>query len=416
MSRPAAVVAAVAAAVGLAACAGRAGRGPAAGAAAGADVDADARLLLHRDGAVVEERFAIEVGAGASTVHLPRPRGVDAVIVLGDRDAQVRGWTAIDPEALPGAAGAAPGLAVDVVAPRAGRARLTLAYVTPHLTWQAGYTLIDERGRGRLHGALALRNDTGRRWERAQVVVADRPLATATAALATAPARVLIVPGVHAIAPGAQRLDLALAAVALPLVPTLVYDPVGARLDSATLRPSTDPRLGVARWPRWVDESLLVDLGRVAAAPLPAGPVRVLAVDGDRGALRWRGQGQLLPAAADSQRHATVAIGRAAAVRGSRRRTDFALDLDAMRLVEEITVTLDNRGPRPVDVLVREHLYRGQCWTLAYHSTGSRVAKEGAQQLGLGVTVPAAGTATVMYRVVYEWDERVCRPGPERRE
>lgn len=109
-----------------------------------------------------------------------------------------------------------------------------------------------------------------------------------------------------------------------------------------------------------------------------------------------------------------MAVGRSLDVTGSRKRTDYAIDHDVSRLVEEVTVTLHNTGARAADVLVREHLYRGQCWTLAYHSTAERVAKEGAQQIGLGVTVPASGEATVMYRVVYEWDERTCRHSTSR--
>jgi hypothetical protein len=55
----------------------------------------------------------------------------------------------------------------------------------------------------------------------------------------------------------------------------------------------------------------------------------------------------------------------------------------------------------PVDVVVREHLYRGQTWTLAYHSAPA--IKEGAQQIALAAAVPANGEAKVLYVVVYTW-------------
>ena len=52
----------------------------------------------------------------------------------------------------------------------------------------------------------------------------------------------------------------------------------------------------------------------------------------------------------------------------------------ATALVEEFVITIDNTRARPVDVLLREHLYRGQNWTLAYQSVRRRRRKEGPQQ------------------------------------
>lgn len=359
----------------------------------------DAHITLYRDGAVVEETVAIEVAAGTRYVEVPRPLGVppeELTIEAAGGGVRVGPW-GVDGEGA---------MTVELTAARAGTARLTLRYLTERLTWQASYTLIDDRGRGRWHGALALRNETGRSFARARVAVLDRGMPAAAPTAAAFDQRATVVPGLHPVRLGAQRV--ALGGGTLGLRPTLVYDPVGTRFDSATLRPQMDRDYAVERWPAAVDESVLIELSRIGAGPLPAGPVRVFTV-GAGGALAWRGEGRLLPPADDAERYTTVAVGRSPDVTGARRRTDFAIDHDAMRLVEEVTVTLTNAGPTPADVLVREHLYRGQCWTLAFHSTGPRVAKEGLQQIGLGVTVPAGGAATVMYRVVYEWDPKGCR-------
>jgi hypothetical protein len=363
---------------------------------------AEATITLYRDGAFVEEDVVVDVVAGAASARLPRPAGVEVgALMIDSADVDVHGWTAVDkPDER--------AVVVDIAARASGKARFTMRFVTVRVTWQASYTLIDDHGRGRLHGALGLTNRTGRKWASARFYVIDRARPTAAPTAAAFEQRAVAVPGTYAVRPGGQRLDLALHGGALTLQPTLVYDPVGTRLDSATMRPQTDESYGVERWPRAVDESLLVDLSRVADGPLPAGPVRVFTV-GEGGALVWRGEGRLLPPAADASLYTTVAVGRSPFVTGKRRRTDFAIDHDQLRLVEEVTLTLHNSGERVADVLVREHLYRGLCWTLAYHSTGDRVAKEGAQQIGLGVDVPAGGDATVMYRVLYEWDERTCR-------
>ena len=393
---------AMALALAVTGCGGaqRGGGAPAAG-------DADARITLYRDGAFVEEDVIVEVTAGEGRVRLPRPIGVDVgKLMIDSDDVAVRGWAEVD-------ADLGRAIVADVVARGAGKARVTMRYLTDRVSWQASYTLLDDHGRGRLHGALGVDNRTGRRWERARFVVIDRARPSAPPTAAAFQQRSVAVPGTHAVRPGGQRLDLALAGGALRLEPTLVYDPVGTRLDSATMHPQTDARYGVERWPSAVDESLKIDLSRVAEGPLPAGPVRVFTV-GEGGALEWRGEGRLLPPAADAELYTTVAVGRSPLVTGTRRRTELAIDHDAMRLVEEVTITLRNTGEQPADVLVREHLYRGLCWTLAFHSTGERVAKEGAQQIGLGVVVPAGGEATVMYRVLYEWDERTCRDSTSR--
>jgi hypothetical protein len=367
-----------------------------------ARASADATITLYRDAAFVEEEIVVDVAEGEGRARLPRPAGVDvSALMIDSDDVLVHGWTAVeraDERAI----------VVDVVARASGKARFTMRYVTDRVTWQASYTLIDDHGHGRLHGALGLTNRTGRQWASARFYVIDRPRPSAPPTAAAFEQQAVAVPGTYAVRPGGQRLDLALHGGELALQPTLVYDPVGPRLDSATMRPQTDESYGVEKWPSAVDESLLVDLLRVADGPLPAGPVRVFTV-GEGGALVWRGEGRLLPPAADASLYTTVAVGRSPLVTGTRRRTDFAIDHDQLRLVEEVTLTLHNSGERVADVLVREHLYRGLCWTLAYHSTGERVAKEGAQQIGLGVNVPAGGDATVMYRVLYEWDERTCR-------
>ena len=419
------------------------------GRAGGDRPPAEARIVLYRDSALVEEELAVELTGGAQRLTVPVARGLDAgdVVITSDA-AVVRGWTLRAPRA-PGAAieartgdvvvagrlraddgaaliveaddgvhvvaapevvagGEPAALVVDVEADRPRRARLVVRYLTDRLTWQASYTLIARGDRGRLHGALAFDNRTGRRWDRARLAVIDRNRPAAAPSPGSFAERAVVVPGAFAVLPGPQRLDLSLRDRRLRLVPTLVYDPVGTTLDSATMRPQLDEAYGVARWPGLVDESVKIDLSQVASGSLPAGPIRVFTV-GAGGELVWRGEGRLLPPADDTELYTTVAVGRSPDVSGRRRRTDFFVDLERMRLIEEYTITLRNRGAHRADVLVREHLYRGQCWTLAYHSTGEAIAKEGAQQIGLGVTVAPGGEATVMYRVLYEWDERKCR-------
>ena len=64
--------------------------------------------------------------------------------------------------------------------------------------------------------------------------------------------------------------------------------------------------------------------------------------------------------------------------------------------------TGDNRRARPVGVLIREHMYRSQNWTLAYESAAV-ATKEGPQQIALRTEVPAKAATQILYTVVYTW-------------
>jgi len=94
-------------------------------------------------------------------------------------------------------------------------------------------------------------------------------------------------------------------------------------------------------------------------------------------------------------------VGTARDVTGHRERRDWARDDDLRRFSEEFLITIDNTRPHPVDIVLREHLYRGQNWTLAYQSVSA--VKEGPQQIALRTTVPARSQAKVLYVVVYTW-------------
>jgi len=65
-------------------------------------------------------------------------------------------------------------------------------------------------------------------------------------------------------------------------------------------------------------------------------------------------------------------------------------------------ISIDNTRPRPIEVVVREHLYRGQNWALAYRSAPI-AAKEGPQQISMRMIVPPKGQGKLLYVVVYTW-------------
>lgn len=417
-------------------CLGR--RGPATDGTA-----VDARLTLYRDGALIEERLTIAVDAAGHGAVPFAPRGLaaDSLEVSGDA-VPLRSWShahagpgdavvvhlgapapgrqlAVGPDgtrAIATAAGviitdaahvAAPAAALAIAVAPGPRAVVVRArYRTDALAWRASYTLIDDGDqRGRLIGALALDNGTGRQWSRATLALADAALG-ADAAPHSGPPRLLRLARPSAIGAGTQRVDLGLPARRLPLAPVLMFDPVGATLDKPGQRPIDEPGYGVGPWPSEVAVSVAPDLARLSDAPLPAGPLRMFRVD-SAGELAWLGEGALTPPADDARRTPAISVGRSADVTGRRERTMIDVDYDRERLVEEFRLTFDNRGDRAVALVAREHLYRGECWQLVYFSTPD-VVKAGAQQVNFGITVPARGRATIGYRVAYAWSKSQC--------
>lgn len=421
-------------------------------------------LTVYRDTAVIRQRVVLDVPATQATVTVRIAAGVaaDQVMLLdrggltisalhgridpnaettlgeaepaafdpSDEDVDDPLDTHEDPPPAPGEGNvvdklvdATPAakpteLRLDVVAPRPGRHAIVIGYTTKRIAWDVAYTMTTtpRRDRGVLRGAIAIRNSTGivLRAANARLVDAElgpwrgktaEQLATALvggtpSSTAAAKPREL---GPLEIGGGETRVEL------MPPSPrkmssVLVYDPIGTKLDNPGAAPLRDSRLGldIEKSTR-VSESFEVARDAAASAGLPAGPVRLLEGRAD-GSLVVLGESRLFEATARVANVDTIAVGTAEGVTGSRERRELTIDDENRRIVEEFVITIDNQRPHPASVLVREHLYRGQNWTLAYHSA-SAAAKEGAQQIALRAEVPARSQLKILYVVVYTWGQ-----------
>ena len=306
-----------------------------------------------------------------------------------------------------------------VAAPRPGRVALQLAYVTDRLTWQVAYTMTTGPARDAavLRGAVAIRNTMGIELRDAKVRLVDLShgvVRTRTAERLIAsftrrkvesqevpPARDL---GRLDVVRGETRAELVRASAPRRMRSVLVYDPIGAKIDHGLAAPNRDPALGV-RPPAGhrVDESFEIRRDPAATAGLPAAPVRLLERRAD-GSLALVGEARLFEETTRVANTDTISVGTAEDVTGRRDRRELTIDEDHKRVVEEFVVTIENRRPHPVEVVLREHLYRGQNWTLAYLSVpAGPEAKEGPQQVAPRITVAPRSRQRMMYTVVYWW-------------
>ncbi len=296
-------------------------------------------------------------------------------------------------------------------APRAGRFAIHLGYSTDRLRWGAAYTMTTTATRDHavLGGAIAVRNTTGIALPAMELRVVDAELAAWTedaalvdpsdpAATPNATPRAL---GRVVLGDGETRIELLPDAVPREMRSVLVYDPIGTALDRPGSAPVRERSFGAGPASSRVTESFEIVRDRRATAGLPAGPVRLLERRGD-GTLAVLGEARLFDASTRVARVDTIPVGTAEGVTGRRERREYTDDERGRRVVEEFVLTIESTRPRPVEVVLREHLYRGHQWALAYPLDG-RAVKEGPQQLSMRTIVPSGGRTKTLYVVVYTW-------------
>ncbi len=375
-------------------------------------------ITLYRDRAVIRQRVEIEVIGERSSMTIALPAGVhleDVVVVergqlttaeLSGRSGSPTPQDVNEPTAVQ----------LLVAAPHKGKHAVELAYVTDRVTWDAAYTMTTTAARDRvtLSGAIAIQNTTGIVLKaRAYVVDSDlgpwrgriaeqlgSSLVGATSS--TTPIATPRLLGSVELGAGETRVELLPNEPPRPMRSVLVFDPIGTKLDQGGSAPIRDATLGVEQTrPLRVAESFEIPRKTPSSEGLPGGPVRLLQRNTD-GGLSVLGEARMFDIATRVAEVDTVAIGTADGVTGRRERRELTIDDDDKRLVEEFVLTIKNTRTRPVEVVLREHLYRGQNWTLAYQ-TAREPTKEGPQQISLRTTVPANGETKVLYVVVYTW-------------
>jgi hypothetical protein len=127
--------------------------------------------------------------------------------------------------------------------------------------------------------------------------------------------------------------------------------------------------------------------------------VRVSQQDKADGSLEFIGEDKIDHTPKDEE--VRVKLGTAFDVVGERRQTDFKLNTAGKVMEEAFEIKVRNHKTQPVEVIVRESLYRWSQWSLVDQSAPSQ--KKSAQVIEFPVRIDADGEATVTYRVRYTW-------------
>ncbi len=355
----------------------------------------------------------------------------DGLVIRG-ADGQIhalREWSNIRFGELPGGLITRPTLEWDVVSGRGGAQKARVSYQTGGITWWADYNLVFTEGADANSGFVdvgawvSLLNQSGARYQdaRLKLIAGDvnrvqpglqEMMVTGSRvkqAMAAADAGFeekaffeyhLYTLGRPATLPNnsTKQIELFDSATRVPARKQLVYYGAdfggyfGAPMTERDFAPESNSKVDV-----WL--TFKNDKASGMGMPLPAGRVRVSQQDKADGSLEFIGEDAIDHTPRDED--VRVKLGTAFDVVGERRQTDFKVNTSAKVIEEAFEIKLRNHKDQPVEVIVRESMYRWSQWTLVEQSTPSR--KEDARIVEFPVRVAADGEATVTYRVRYSW-------------
>ena len=389
-------------------------------------VSTDKLLLKYIDKPITVEH---PQGNQSATLNGTLLSSVDGLVIKANDGSihALRSYTSVRFPELPGGLNTKPTLVWDILSPRAGEQRTRVTYQTGGITWWADYNLVWTDGSDANHGTV----DVGA-WvsilNRSGTTYADAKLKL----IAGDVNRVVPVPMQRA------RLDELRASAAAPNFAeqsffefhlyTLGRNTTVA--DNSTMQielfpkvrqvpaqkllvyygqqsgygfqptPALDRNYGPPTNTK-VDVYLKLD-NRVQAGlgvPLPAGRVRVSQLDKKDDALEFIGENVIDHTPKDET--VLVKLGSAFDVVGERRQVEFQVDSNARHIDETIEIKLRNHKAEPVDVVVREQLFR---WARNDVTEASqRYNRVDARTVEFPVTVEKDGEATVRYKVRYRW-------------
>ncbi|MEO8701447.1 MAG: hypothetical protein ABI867_15480 [Kofleriaceae bacterium] len=288
---------------------------------------------------------------------------------------------------LPGNALDRPALVMRVATKKPGKHAITLAYRASGITWAADYlAVLDEPGKKIDFTAWALvRNATGATFESADVTLLTGGGAAAVRYALPHPVRLG--------AGDSVQVELVPALVAVPARAVVTYEAM-ADPSAQQATANFDCTAGNSSDSGGRAEGV-VELDLPQKTPLPDGRVRLFRKRGNR--LEVANEDALRPSAG----LARIRLSTDTEVTGERHTTACNPDERAHTVSEKVIVKVENKGAQAVEVVVREFMWRWPVWRIdAEDKKGVRSAP---QTLEYRVRVPAKGSQSITYSVVYTW-------------
>jgi hypothetical protein len=382
----------------------------------------------------VDRQVSVEQqsGDGIKVVDGTLVSSNDGLVIRGS-DGQIhalREWSNMRFGELPGGLITRPTLEWDVVSGKGGMQKARVSYQTGGITWWADYNLIFTEGADANSGFVdvgawvSLLNQSGARYQDAklkliagdvnrvqgnlgEIMVTGSRIAKMEAAADAGFEEKsffeyhLYTLGRPATIPNnsTKQIELFDSATRVPARKQLVY--YGADFSGVAFHGPMMDREFFATSNTKVDVWLKFrnDKDSGMGMPLPAGRIRVSQQDKADGSLEFIGEDKIDHTPKDED--VRVKLGTAFDIVGERRQTDFVLNSKGRVMEEAFEIKVRNHKEQPVEVIVRENLYRWSQWSLIEQSSPSE--KKDARSVEFPVRIAADGEAVITYRVRYTW-------------
>lgn len=342
----------------------------------------------------------------------------------------LQGWSTVRFPELPGGLITRPTLVWDVSAARGGDHRVRVTYQTDGITWWADYNVVFAEGenanRGRLDvGAwVSILNQSGAGYRdaRLKLIAGDVQRVLRREQVVPQPAARMMKAApeeagfeekaffeYHLYTLGrpttlpdnsTKQIELFTPAAGVPAEKVLVYSGLGSEFRGFFPSPMLDRNFGTQANKK-VDIYLRFRNSQQngLGIPLPKGRIRVSKLDPADGSLEFIGEDVIDHTPKDEQ--VLIRLGSAFDVVGERKQLDFKVDTARHWMDETIEIKLRNHKQEPVDVIVKENLYRWVNWEITQKS--HEFEKIDARTVHFPVRVEKDGETTVRYSVHYTW-------------
>ena len=306
-----------------------------------------------------------------------------------------------------------------------------LAYVTGGLTWKADYNVVSAEADDRvdLIGWVTMENNSGKSFSEAQIAlmagdVSKRPpqrpnlrlMASAGAALGTGNQPVVTEKPfddyhLYRLENKATLLDSETKQVEFVRADGIatkriyLYDGAdliryanqGLFMGYEQVR--NNPEYGTEMNTKvWVMREFVNNAANRLGIPLPKGRLRFYRQD-TGGQLEFTGENEIDHTPKDETIH--VFTGVAFDVVGGRKRTEYHNDFQRREADESFEISVRNRKAAPVDVTVREHLYRAANWNILSETDPHQ--RRDSNTIEFPIAIAANSEKIVRYSVHYTW-------------
>ena len=394
------------------------------------DLVSTQKLLLK----FIDRQITVDKSSGNSVTPITGTllSAIDGIVLRGTDGSiySLPAYTSVRFPDLPGGLNTRPTLVWDIQSPAGGNHKTRVTYQTGGVTWWADYNLIFNEGADANSGLLDLSawvsiiNQSGATYQDAKLKLIAGDVNRVQPEMDARMRREVMMKAVEAPAAAGgfaqkdffefhlytlgrpttlpnnstKQIELFDQARQIPAKKVLLY--YGAVQPYFYPSPYTDRNMGVETNKK-VDVYLEFknDKQFGLGVPLPAGRLRVSQLDKADGSLEFIGEDTIDHTPKDEQ--VRVKLGSAFDVVGERRQVSFSADTAAKWMEEEIEVKLRNHKSQPVDVVVKENLYRWSNWKILTQT--HKYDKEDARTISFPVKVAKDGETVVRYRVRYTW-------------